>query len=107
MNLCGHGTMVAIRALNDYPFLTEKAKIRVETKVGILTIKVKRLNDGQFWMTMQQALPVFEAFLGSHTDLAQVMGLAEHDIANEWEYRNLDITLANKKTGKLPNDEVR
>ncbi|MBA3926021.1 PhzF family phenazine biosynthesis protein [Listeria rustica] len=84
MNLCGHGTMAAICALSEHQFLTEKAEIRVETKAGILTIKSKYSKDGQLWMTMQQATPVFEAFLGSRADLAQVIGLVEQDLTDEW-----------------------
>ncbi|MBC6309203.1 PhzF family phenazine biosynthesis isomerase [Listeria sp. FSL L7-1582] len=84
MDLCGHGTMAAICALSDHQFLTERAEIRVETKAGILTIKSKYSKDGQIWMTMQQAPPVFEAFLGSRADLAQVIGLADQDLADGW-----------------------
>ncbi|WP_430534595.1 PhzF family phenazine biosynthesis isomerase [Listeria rocourtiae] len=84
MNLCGHGTMAAIHALVDHDFLNEKGEIRVETKVGILNVKLARSENGKVWMTMQQAMPVFEAFLGSRTDLARSIGLVEADLADEW-----------------------
>lgn len=83
MNLCGHGTMAAIRALSDHHFLTEKAEIRVETKVGILDVKIKYSEDGQLWMTMQQAPAVFASFGGSRADLAEAIGLKKRELSDE------------------------
>lgn len=84
MDLCGHGTMAAIQALSEYHFLTEKAEMRVETKVGILQVKIKYSEDGQRWMTMQQAPAVFESFAGSRVDLAEVIGVTESELSDEW-----------------------
>lgn len=84
MDLCGHGTMAAIQALSEHHFLTEKAEMRVETKVGILQVKIKYSEDGQRWMTMQQAPAVFESFAGSRVDLAEVIGVTESELSDEW-----------------------
>ncbi|AQY50313.1 isomerase [Listeria weihenstephanensis] len=84
MNLCGHGTMAAIHALNDQGFLTGKDKIRVETKAGILDVKLEQLASRHLNITMQQAAPKFEAFTGSVSRLAQVIGLVEQDIETKW-----------------------
>ncbi|MBC1912740.1 PhzF family phenazine biosynthesis isomerase [Listeria booriae] len=80
MNLCGHGTMAAIGALIDHELLSKDAEIRVETKAGILTVKIAQDVAGRAMITMQQAAPIFEAFSGSTAELAEVIGLTEQDI---------------------------
>ncbi|WP_046174179.1 PhzF family phenazine biosynthesis protein [Domibacillus indicus] len=76
INLCGHATIAAVYALKRNGCLGTKTDITIETKAGILSVKVK---DERF-ITMQQAAPRFEAFKGSTAGLAASIGLTEEDI---------------------------
>lgn len=80
MNLCGHATMATIYALNRHGLLGDKTELTIETGAGILPIKLAaRSNDG-LYITMKQAAPEFQPFTGSLQDLANAIGLTEHDI---------------------------
>ncbi len=80
MDLCGHGTMAIIFALKSRGLLTEKGELTIETRAGILPIRINLLTDGTYHITMQQASPQFEEFKGSSEELAQAIGLEKSDI---------------------------
>lgn len=81
MNLCGHGTMAMIYALQTKGLLGEKTQLTIETKVGILPVRISS-NDGAS-ITMRQAAPQFEQFNGSLQELAHSIGIEERDIETE------------------------
>ncbi|TWD99386.1 PhzF family phenazine biosynthesis protein [Neobacillus bataviensis] len=76
MNLCGHGTMAMVYALKTNGLLGDKTDFTIETKAGILPVKI---ND-QTNITMKQAAPQFKAFNGCKEELASVIGLTEEEI---------------------------
>jgi len=75
-NLCGHATMATIYALKSRGLLNGKNELAIETRAGILPIKI----DDELRITMKQAAPQFEAFNGSATELAASIGLEEEDL---------------------------
>lgn len=79
MDLCGHGTMAAVYALKDKGFLGDVSFITIETKAGILPIKISTSSDDEISITMKQAAPEFKEFKGSKEDLAKAIGLRETD----------------------------
>jgi len=78
INLCGHATMATIYALTTKGLLGNKTDFTVETKAGVLPIKLHS-NDG-LYITMRQAAPEFQEFKGSLEQLSRVMGLTESDV---------------------------
>ncbi|NGP43494.1 PhzF family phenazine biosynthesis protein [Bacillaceae bacterium SIJ1] len=82
MNLCGHATMATVYALKTKGLLGHQTDLTVETRAGVLPIKIKSL-DGDLSITMQQAAPEFKEFNGSKKELAHSMGLHEGDIESE------------------------
>lgn len=80
MDVCGHGTMAIIFALKSRGLLTGKDELTIETRAGILPIRIDLLTDGTYHITMQQASPQFEEFKGSSKELAQAIGLEKSDI---------------------------
>ncbi|CRK82781.1 PhzF family phenazine biosynthesis isomerase [Neobacillus massiliamazoniensis] len=83
MNLCGHGTMATVYALKTKGVLGDKTNFTIETKVGILPIKINSTTDSDILITMKQASPQFEEYKGSKEDLANSIGLQESDIRND------------------------
>ncbi|MEH7545927.1 PhzF family phenazine biosynthesis protein [Neobacillus vireti] len=79
MNLCGHGTMAMVYALKTSGQLGDKTDMTIETKAGILPIKINE----QSFITMKQAAPQFKEFNGSREDLASAIGLTEEEIDAE------------------------
>ncbi|WP_318614317.1 PhzF family phenazine biosynthesis protein [Sporosarcina sp. YIM B06819] len=79
-DLCGHATMATLFALKSRGLLTEKDDFTIETRAGVLPIRIESLTDGTFQITMQQASPQFEEFKGSSEELAQAIGLEKADI---------------------------
>ena len=80
MNLCGHATMATIYALKTKGLLGDQTELTIETKAGVLSIRLhSHLNKG-IYITMQQAPPQFQEFNGSLKELASVMGIQEEDI---------------------------
>ncbi|PLS08014.1 PhzF family phenazine biosynthesis isomerase [Neobacillus cucumis] len=79
MNLCGHGTMAMVYALKTKGFLGDKTDLTIETKAGILPVKI----DNQTHITMKQAAPQFQAFHGSKEELAHAIGLTKEEIDEE------------------------
>ncbi|MFC7686424.1 PhzF family phenazine biosynthesis isomerase [Ureibacillus sp. GCM10028918] len=80
MNLCGHGTIATVYALKSKGLLGEKTDITIETKAGILPVKINTSVDGEIFITMKQASPEFKEFTGSREDLATSIGLKESDL---------------------------
>lgn len=79
MNLCGHATMATVYSLKTRGFLGDKSELTIETKAGILPIRLAS-SDGRFIITMQQAVPQFQEFQGSLKELAASIGVEEKDI---------------------------
>ncbi|MBA2872311.1 PhzF family phenazine biosynthesis protein [Anoxybacillus calidus] len=80
MNLCGHATMAAIYALKTKELLKEKSDLTIETKAGVLPIRINRNSQNEIDITMKQASPQFKEFNGSVEDLAFSIGLKKDDI---------------------------
>ncbi|WP_066054407.1 PhzF family phenazine biosynthesis protein [Robertmurraya korlensis] len=83
MNLCGHGTMATIYALKTKGLLGDKEELTIETKAGILPIRIQSSTNGDISITMKQAPPQFLKFTGSRKELAASIGLTEDDIETE------------------------
>jgi PhzF family phenazine biosynthesis protein len=81
INLCGHATMATIYALKTKGLLGDKTDFTIETKAGVLPIRINS-NDG-LYITMRQAVPQFQEFNGSFQELALSMGIEESDIETE------------------------
>lgn len=79
VNLCGHATIAIFYALKQKGMLGNKADFTLETKAGILPIKINDLNS-ETYITMKQAAPRFLEFKGSKGELAKSIGLIEEDI---------------------------
>lgn len=83
MNLCGHGTMATIYALKTKGLLGGKEEWMIETKAGILPIKIYSSSKGEISITMKQAPPQFMEYTGSREELAASIGLTEADFDAE------------------------
>ncbi|TDL63998.1 PhzF family phenazine biosynthesis isomerase [Rhodococcus qingshengii] len=81
MNLCGHATMATVYALKTRGLLGDKMDFTLETKAGVLPIKIN--TDNEIYITMKQASPEFKEFKGSKEDLANSIGLTTEDIDGE------------------------
>lgn len=79
MNLCGHGTVAMMYALKAKGLLGDKTELNVETKAGVLPIKIS-IDDDEIFITMQQASPQFQEFNGSKEELANSIGLTQEDL---------------------------
>ncbi|MBN8192935.1 PhzF family phenazine biosynthesis isomerase [Bacillus sp. NTK074B] len=88
MSLCGHGTIATIYALKNRGILEDKSHYTIETKAGILPIKMESGNT----VTMKQAKPQFREFHGSLGKLAHSIGLKQEDI-------NEDLPMVYGSTG--------
>lgn len=84
MNLCGHATMATVFSLLSHGLLEEKREITIETKAGILPVKIQTMPEGEVLMTMRQAAPQFADFNGSVDELAAAIGLVREDIETRW-----------------------
>ncbi|WP_301107541.1 PhzF family phenazine biosynthesis protein [Sporosarcina sp.] len=80
MNLCGHATMATIYALKTKGLLGNKKEFTLETKAGILPIKINTSPKNEILITMKQASPQFREFKGCKEALANSIGLAGSDI---------------------------
>lgn len=83
MPLCGHGTMAAVYALKTKGLLGDKRDLTIETKAGILPIKINTKNDSEILITMKQASPQYEEFKGSREALANSIGLNVSEIRDD------------------------
>ncbi|SOC06433.1 PhzF family phenazine biosynthesis protein [Ureibacillus xyleni] len=79
-NLCGHATMATVCGLQTKGLLGEKREFTIETKAGILPIKITTGSENEILITMKHASPQFEEFKGSRKDLANSIGLEETDL---------------------------
>lgn len=83
MNLCGHATMATVYALKTKGLLGDKTDFTIETKAGVLQIKIDATTDNETYITMKQAPPQFKDFKGSKEDLANSIGINKEDIEDE------------------------
>ncbi|WHY75423.1 PhzF family phenazine biosynthesis protein [Neobacillus sp. WH10] len=83
MPLCGHGTMAAVYALKTKGLLGDKTDLTIETKAGILPLKIITTTDSEILITMKQASPQFEEFKGSREALANSIGLNVSDFRDD------------------------
>lgn len=83
MNLCGHATMATVYALKTKRLLDDKTDFTIETKAGILPIKINSTTDNEIYITMEQASPQFKEFKGSKEDLSNSIGLKSEDIDDD------------------------
>ncbi|WP_227395992.1 PhzF family phenazine biosynthesis protein [Jeotgalibacillus aurantiacus] len=81
MNLCGHATLGAVYCLHMKGLL-EQPTITIETNAGILPISLREEN-GQIFITMQQAQSKFHPFGGSKADVAKAIGLKEEELDDD------------------------
>ncbi|MFF3023127.1 PhzF family phenazine biosynthesis protein [Gottfriedia sp. NPDC057948] len=79
MDLCGHGTMAVIYALVTRGEFEFKSELTIETKAGILPIKIHNSNN-EIFITMKQKTPEFVEFKGSVDDVASAIGLSVEEI---------------------------
>lgn len=77
--LCGHGTIAMLSALKTNGLLMDKSVIMVETKAGILRLEVST-DNGEAFISMEQAPAKFETFSGSKLEVADSMGISEEEI---------------------------
>lgn len=80
IDLCGHATMASVYALKTRGLLGDKTDFTIETKAGVLPIKMDITEDDAIYIRMKQASPQFKDFKGSTEDLAHSIGLAKEDI---------------------------
>lgn len=83
MSLCGHATMATVYALQTNGLIGDKTEFTIETKAGVLPIKIDATTNHETYITMKQASPQFKAFQGSLEDLANVIGVTEEDIDDD------------------------
>lgn len=83
MDLCGHGTIAAVYALKSKNLLNDKSKLTIETKVGILPIRIDSQADGEEYITMKQDSPQLKDFSGSYEELANSIGINRDDIESD------------------------
>ena len=79
-DLCGHATIATIFVLKSKGLLNDKNNLEIETKAGILPIRVSLDLNNELCITMKQASPQFEDFNGSYEELANLIGLTMEDI---------------------------
>ncbi|ENQ3080646.1 PhzF family phenazine biosynthesis protein [Bacillus cereus] len=80
MDLCGHGTVAAIYAMQTRGLIEETGNFTIETKAGVLPIQVELDSNSRPYITMKQANPQFQRFDGSIEELATSIGLHENEI---------------------------
>lgn len=80
MNLCGHATIATVFALKANGHLPEKKTILIETKAGILPIRINQKEQSTPSIIMKQIPAQFKEFNGSRKELAEAIGIAESDL---------------------------
>ncbi|MFB5677398.1 PhzF family phenazine biosynthesis protein [Paenibacillus terreus] len=83
INLCGHATIASIYALKTKGLLGDKTDLTIETKAGILPVKIAAMEKNQLYITMRQAAPEFREFKGSLPALAHSMGIEKEDMETD------------------------
>lgn len=84
VNLCGHATIATLYALHSRGLLGELTELNIETKAGILPIRITRTSDQETLITMTQAAPQFRPFKGSQADLAASLGIEQADFESRY-----------------------
>lgn len=79
IDLCGHATVATVFCLKRQGLLPEGEELSIETKAGVLKIRVSDTEQG-FFIHMQQAEPKFIPYEGSIDALAGLMGLTADQI---------------------------
>ncbi|WDH80723.1 PhzF family phenazine biosynthesis isomerase [Paenibacillus urinalis] len=79
INLCGHATMATVYALYSSGMLGDKMNFTIETKAGVLPIRLN-LEQQQLFITMKQAAPEFHTFQGSIQELSNSIEIEVSDI---------------------------
>ncbi|QDP39399.1 PhzF family phenazine biosynthesis isomerase [Radiobacillus deserti] len=82
MDLCGHATMASVYALKTRGLLEDRTKFTMETKAGVLPIRITETKD-ETRITMKQATPQFKKFKGDVEALANSLGITPEDIDSE------------------------
>jgi PhzF family phenazine biosynthesis protein len=80
MNICGHGTIAAIFALKTRGYFEDKNKLTLETKSGILPIRVETNEAGEIYISSKLAPAEFLEFNGDVDALAKSMGITKEEI---------------------------
>ncbi|MFD0770220.1 PhzF family phenazine biosynthesis protein [Bacillus sp. CGMCC 1.60114] len=80
MDLCGHGTVAAVYALQTRGLIEKTGKFTIETKAGVLPIQIGMDLKNRPYITMKQANPQFQKFHGSREELAASIGLHENEL---------------------------
>ncbi|USK92909.1 PhzF family phenazine biosynthesis protein [Rossellomorea marisflavi] len=81
MDLCGHGTIAAVQALEDKDLLNQKEKITIETRAGVLPIWLARRET--LYITMQQNTAEFIEFTGDRSRLSQALGIEADELSDD------------------------
>lgn len=88
IDLCGHATMASLVALYERDLVFERhglpegeraLQLRVETRAGILPVRLER-HAGGMQITMRQAPARFQPFSGDLGRLARALGIDEADV---------------------------
>ena len=80
MNLCGHATIATVFALKANGHLPEKETILIETRAGILPIRINQKEQSTPSIIMKQIPAQFKECNGSRKELAEAIGIAESDL---------------------------
>ncbi|WP_141603518.1 PhzF family phenazine biosynthesis isomerase [Terrilactibacillus laevilacticus] len=80
VDLCGHATIAMVYALYSKKIIDHKKEVLIETKAGVLPIKIQRNRIGQLQVTMHQRPPEFKPFRGSIKSLARSLDITNDDI---------------------------
>jgi PhzF family phenazine biosynthesis protein len=82
VNLCGHATIATLYALASRGILN-KRHLTLETKAGVLPIRIDMEQGQSPLIYMKQAPAQFRPFEGSLNDLAGAIGLTSADLDDE------------------------
>lgn len=82
VDLCGHATIAAATALHAAGLLerAEEIEFSLETKAGVLPIKIKTASQREPLVVMSQAPSRFQAFNGDRLLLMQALEVSEEDL---------------------------
>lgn len=85
VDLCGHATIAAATAMRADGLLKNSKEISfsLETKAGILPIKIQTTSENEALVVMSQAPSRFQAFNGDRNLLARALSISEQDIHPE------------------------
>lgn len=75
VDLCGHATMATVYAMKTKGLLGDKTELVIETKAGLIPVRLNSTAKGDWTISMGQASPQFQEFHGSFVDLAAALGI--------------------------------